>query len=294
MRAQALNLVRSLGSVAITPPPPPFPSAVLTATPLEVREVRGSDRILSGLMAALGLAAAPVAADIALVSAAADGSMFSETGEFANGAGDFIFAGQTDRGDNRRALIRFDAAAAVPAGSIVTGVTLTLHMSRTNTGPQVVSLHRALASWTEGATDAPGEEGSGWPAEPGDVSWTHRTLPDLEWATTGGEFDPVPTSTIFVGGVDFYEWSGASLISDVSAWLADPGANFGWILVGDETFTTTAKRFDSRTNPNESFRPVLRIEYTSIPAPGVSSVILAAAAAALTRRPIRGRRPFVE
>ena len=54
------------------------------------------------------------------------------------------------------------------------------------------------------------------------------------------------------------------MISDVQLWNDAPATNFGWILVGDESTIKTAKRLDSRENPNEGFRPLLRITYDVI------------------------------
>jgi hypothetical protein len=65
-----------------------------------------------------------------------------------------------------------------------------------------------------------------------------------------------------VGGVGFYTWeSNPALVADVQGWADDPDRNFGWILVGSESQNRTAKRFDSKENPTESFRPVLSLEY---------------------------------
>lgn len=242
------------------------------------------------LVAVLLLTPAIGRADIALLPAAADSTLYEEPfGFLANGAGDYFFAGKSDVGLMRRGIIRFDVASAVPDGAVITSAALVLHMSRTNTGPQVVSLHRTLASWTEGVTDAPGQEGTGQPTEPGDVTWAHRTFDNVFWSNLGGDFAPDPSATIFVGGVDFYEWSGEGVTADVANWAANSGENFGWILVGDEEFNTTAKRFDSRTNPEIEFQPVLRIEYIEVPAPATAGVLLGGTAVQFMRRARRAR-----
>ncbi|MGH7613747.1 MAG: hypothetical protein ACREMW_06870 [Gemmatimonadales bacterium] len=56
--------------------------------------------------------------------------------------------------------------------------------------------------------------------------------------------------------------STAQLVADVQGWLADPASNFGWILIGDESATATAKQFDSRESA-ASIRPELRVFFTS-------------------------------
>lgn len=57
------------------------------------------------------------------------------------------------------------------------------------------------------------------------------------------------------------------MLADIEAWRAEPSQNFGWIVVGDETATGTAKRFASRENPDVDLRPRLTIEYEVMPLP---------------------------
>lgn len=237
------------------------------------------------LLAGLAAVAAPTSAEVVDIPAAQDSTLYEEPfGTLANGAGEYFFAGRTDVGLIRRGVIRFDIASAIPDGSVITGATLTLHMSRTNTGPQFVSLHRAAASWVEGATDAPGEEGTGWPTEFDDVTWAHRLYDTLLWANPGGDFEPASSATTLVGGIDHYLWGGDGVAADVAAWAADPAANFGWAILGDEEFILTAKRFDSRSNPAAEFRPSLRIEYVPVPGPGACAALTVAAMCTFGRR----------
>src|SRR5215204_4062915 len=49
----------------------------------------------------------------------------------SNGAGEHCFAGRTDDGYIRRGVMAFNLTNAIPPGSIITSVTLTLYMSRT-------------------------------------------------------------------------------------------------------------------------------------------------------------------
>ena len=76
-------------------------------------------------------------------------------GSRSNGAGSYLFAGLTkgDGGDPpkvRRAVIAFDIAGNVPAGSIIQSATLTLEMSRTVVGAMTFDLHRLTSDWGEG------------------------------------------------------------------------------------------------------------------------------------------------
>ncbi|MCL4211824.1 MAG: hypothetical protein KJZ68_14310, partial [Phycisphaerales bacterium] len=60
-----------------------------------------------------------------------------------------------------------------------------------------------------------------------------------------------------------YTWGSTSgMVGDVQGWLDNPAANFGWVLIGNEAVSVTAKRFDSRENPVPENRPVLIVDYT--------------------------------
>ena len=195
----------------------------------------------------------------------ADGTLFQQDdGLLANGAGIYLFAGQTVQGDEslrlRRALLRFDIAGAVPAGSTVTGAELTLRMNRTISGGSIQTLHRVTSDWAEGADDAPGQEGGGTLATAGAATWIHTSFDTAFWTNPGGDFVAAPSATEVVSGFGTYQWDGPGMVADVQAW-ADGGDNFGWILIGDEDDAPTAKRFDSRESTNVSFRPALVITF---------------------------------
>jgi len=209
----------------------------------------------------LTLARAAAAGEVT-IPASRDNTMYAESGNESNGAGERFFSGTNGMSENRRALIRFDVAAAVPAGSTVTAVEMTLYMSRTNGGPYDISLHELTADWGEGTSNAPNGDGSGAPATTGDATWTKRFHPGTFWASNGGDFVPVASATTSVDQIAYYAWSGAGLVADVQGWLATPAQNFGWILINaNELDTPTAKRFDSRTNSDITTRPRLRIVY---------------------------------
>ena len=59
----------------------------------------------------------------------------------------------------------------------------------------------------------------------------------------------------------FYTWGSTSgMVADVQFWLKFPHRNFGWLLKGDES-QRSAKRFDSKDNPDPTRHPVLRVQY---------------------------------
>jgi hypothetical protein len=227
----------------------------------------------------------PARAEVVSLSPAADNTLYEDdAGALSNGAGERLFAGMTIMNARRRALIRFDFSP-IPAGSQITGVTLRMNMSRGGSALADVSLHRALAPWGEGASDAEAEEGIGAPAAPGDATWIHRAFSTTPWTAPGGDFDPLAASTVGVGGVGPATWpSTPLLVAQAQSMLDDPSMNFGWLLLGDETSVPpTAKRFDSREHPTMANRPVLEVSYI-IPAPGASAMLIATPALLRRRR----------
>ena len=189
--------------------------------------------------------------------------MYSESGSISNGAGEFLFAGQTAQPSLRRALIQFDVASAVPAGSTIQSVQLVLNMSMTVSNAQNVGLHRVNASWGEGASDAPGQEGGGASAMTNDATWTFRFFNTTSWTTAGGDFAPGASAVASVDQIGFYAWgSSAGMVADVQSWLDLPAQNFGWAIVGDESALSSAKRFDSRQNSVSANRPKLVVVYS--------------------------------
>lgn len=225
-------------------------------------------RTLALIGIAIGTISAHASANVITLQAQKDNTLFSESNALSNGAGDYIFSGITGMAATRRALIQFDVAAAVPAGSTINNVQLVLTMSMTISGPVDVELHRALASWGEGTSDAPGMEGMGDTATAGDATWSDRFFGTSQWSVPGGDFAPAVSSTVSVDANGAYRWpSTTNLIADVQGWLSSPSTNAGWLVRNaDEITIATAKRFNSRTNPTASQRPMLIVDFTP-PAP---------------------------
>ena len=189
-------------------------------------------------------------------------------GTLSNGAGEFIFAGVTRIGAVRRGLIAFDIAGNVPAGATVQEVTLTMNLSQTTAGPETVALHRVLADWGEGASDAIANEGKGAPAEPGDATWMRTGVGEATWESPGGDFVEAPSASVVATdkGQTFTWGPSEGMTADVQGWLDAPDTNAGWLLHGNEDGTRTAKRFDSRQNIEgfpEPQPPVLSVTYST-------------------------------
>lgn len=209
-------------------------------------------------LACCGLAfAVPVVADIVSLTPTKDNTLYEfvapslgETGPASNGAGVSLFVGRTNnKGPSiRRGLIAFDVAGAVPAGSTINSVQLVLNMTQTIAGAEPVDLHRLTADWGEGTSNATsGGGGGGAPATTGDATWLHTFFSTSSWATPGGDFSPTVSATEAVDDNGPYTWgSTAQMVADVQGWLDTPASNFGWILIGNESTSATAKRFDTR------------------------------------------------
>jgi len=184
-------------------------------------------------------------------------------GDVSNALGFHFFAGETAMGELRRGVLAFDIAGSIPPGSTITGVTLSLNCSRVfNDTARTVELHKLLADWGEGTSDAPGEEGDGAPATPNDATWRHRFFDVTFWAMEGGDFSAIVSASQSVGPVGFYTWNSTQMVADVQSWLDNPASNFGWLVLGDESGSGTAKRFDTRESASP---PVLTIEFTPAP-----------------------------
>ncbi len=194
----------------------------------------------------------------------ADATLIEEsTGALANGADPNFFAGRTAQtvGDSvRRALIRFDIAAAIPSGAQVTSASLSLYMSKTRNSSQTMSLYRILSDWNEGTSA--GSSAGGF-AVAGDVTWLHTSFPSQFWGSAGGDYSPTVSASRSVSGIGFYQWgSTAQMVTDVQNWLDSPSTSHGWMLKGNEAASITSKRFESRESATAVRRPMLTINYT--------------------------------
>lgn len=248
----------------------------------------------AGILVSICCAAA--SADTAVLAPVADASIFGELAARNNAAGvaDGLFSGLTASLAPRRALLRFDLGAALPAGSIVDSLTLRLHLSQTRAGSTNFALHRVVAAWGEGTTGGGGGGGGGGqgaPATAGAATWVNRFHDTVPWAAAGGDFLSTPSAVATVAdGVGYYQWASTpALVADAGQWLTDPSTDFGWALIGTEAgVNRTAGRFDSRESATADFRPRLTVTY-AVPEPSMGTIVIAGGAAALLGRRRRRR-----
>jgi len=234
----------------------------------------------------------PLAAETVTLNPVADTAMMSLSPDNNFGRLPHIPAGAlaNNPGEVARALFRFDVAAAVPAGAVITAVSLRVQVSKEAIGgtADTAGLHRLLVDWAEGTKTA---LTLGSAATPGDSNWIWREMPNTQWGAPGGQagvdFTAAASSSVVWDGVGAYTFpSSPALVADVQAWMDNPAANHGWLVKSAAETGRTAKRIVSRESPVASQRPQLTIEFTLPPAaaPLISSMKLTGADAELMFR----------
>jgi spore coat protein A len=225
---------------------------------------------LLALLPLLGDASAVTAATVVL-NPVADNTIFHgeiSSDDFTDnscGAGQGLYAGVTLRGFIRRALLRFDVAAAIPPGSTIDAVTLTLDVGlTTDTLDTTMMLHPVLQAWGEGTVDCwIFGKGKGLEADAGDATWLDAKFQQVTW-TSPGAWDGISAASASAlvpveGGAVWDSAADPALKSDVQSWLDAPSGNHGWLVVDAELRDQSTRRFGSREG---SVPPVLQIEFT--------------------------------
>ncbi len=176
-------------------------------------------------------------------------TIYEET-NLSNGAGNYIFAGKNAGNNARRALLSFDLSS-LPSDANITDVTLTLNMNQTIAGATNVNLYDTSKIWGQGTSDAGGGEGGGAPSTLNDASWNCSFNNgsggcNTAWTNPGGDFNSSLIASIVVNNIAIYNWTSTNMITSVQNWVDNPSLNFGWIVIGDESSATTAKRFHAK------------------------------------------------
>lgn len=211
-------------------------------------------------------------ADILSFTSVSDNTLLEDsTGSLSNALGGGVFAGVTNSGEKRRALVRFDLST-IPAGSTITSVTLRMNCEQSSGVAAPFSVHRVTASWGEGTSNG-GLSGGGAASTTGDATWIHRFFNTENWTTPGGDFISTASASINIQDLGFYEWTGAGLVADAQAWVNDPEMNFGLLIKSNEVASRTGKRFGSRETSIPDRIPKLIVEFTPVPAPGALALL---------------------
>jgi len=213
---------------------------------------------------AAGLLALRASGVVVSLTSAKDNTLVeSATGSLSNGAGDGFFAGTTAQSpgfNKRRGLVAFDLAA-LPSNAVLNAVSVTLTSVKAQSVSNV-SLHLAQKGWGEGTSDAGPTGGGGTTSAPGDATWIHTFYSNQFWTNAGGDFAVTPSATASMG-FGPATFASAQLTADVSGWLTNPAANFGWEVLGVESTIATAKRIATHESFEEDARPKLTIDYSA-------------------------------
>ena len=200
-----------------------------------------------------------------VLNASADNTIYQNFPANSNARGENFFSGNNGGNSPRRALLKFNIAAVVPAGSAITAVTLTLNCNISRAIADNVSLYKLITDWGEGTSNASASgDGGGAPATINDATWPNNFFPASNWITPGGDYTATASAGTSISGSGFYTWSTAGMIADVQNWLNNSATNFGWILLCNETTPATARRFASRENATVANRPTLSVTYSAV------------------------------
>ena len=161
------------------------------------------------------------------------------------GAATTLLAGEDGTGGAAQLLIKFDNLVGsgtnqIPAGSTITGVTLTMQITTqaTFTNPSF-DFHRMLTTWTGAST---------WGSMGGGVS-------------AGSGYSNTVDGTITESGTgSFSITNNANMIASVQAWVNNPSSNYGWWTSNGGYSSRIA--FASAENGTVASRPKLVVTYT--------------------------------
>lgn len=207
----------------------------------------------------------------------ADTTLFEVKPTNSIGGVEWISSGTTQNYTRNRALLKFDVAGALPAGSRIAGVTLTVRVTqvpRDGYNGTSFSLRRMLVSWGEGTNRVadPQAPGFGSPASPGDATWNHRFSHSTNtWTTPGGEegvdYSASSSALAVIESIDSYSFESFPMANeDVQLWLDQPELNFGWMIKSEsEEVNFTARRFGSRELGDPVTSPLLNIIFQAPP-----------------------------
>ncbi|HMQ68922.1 MAG TPA: DNRLRE domain-containing protein [Ignavibacteria bacterium] len=192
-----------------------------------------------------------------------DNTLYEDAGGMiSNGRGKYMFAGKSNTGLIRRALLNFLAIEFFPPCTKVLSVNLKLHLAGGNPENKTIEVRKVLERWGQGNSNAPGLEEDGTAASSYDATWLHRYYNTDLWSSPGGVYSGIVSTSATVGGPGYYNFNSTpELVADFQSWLDNPSDEFGWILIGDETSDSTAKRFHTADADTIEFQPEVTVIY---------------------------------
>jgi len=246
----------------------------------------------------------------------------------SDGSGISFSAGWTggQKTQIQRGLIQFDLSA-LPSGANIISVSLDLYVTSVPARAYRDNLFWLVA--VTGLSQPWGEGGSNdtntFP-QPPDATWFHSQYDPSNPGTPASHVDAAgkwkpfaagaagfwpehegylgadrlqgtepflsPASSQSVGrSVGYVTWSTSQMLADVQQWASNPGANFGWIVVGEEWIQPVPEqsdpsskrefcsREDTRIIDGRSVAPKLTVTYTDVPEPAAWLLCLSGAVA---------------
>jgi hypothetical protein len=157
----------------------------------------------------------------------------------------------------QRNLIQFNLAG-IPANAVINNAKLRLVKKSGSNSSLFISAHRITSQWTEGTYGCRGGNGA--------ASWNER-LDNVNWSSSGGDYESTSASSIVVGGNGTYEWDLKNLVQD---WVNGTYPNYGVLMKFLIENANAEKEFATREGYS-SDRPKLLITYT-LP-PNLTSVV---------------------
>jgi len=222
-------------------------------------------------VAILSLIASAARADMVTLSAAKDATIYAESGDKANGQGEFNVFGRTAGREGttlRRLLLQFDLPIGngqneIPAGSTITNVSLMITIQRVNSAfPHSYGLFELEESWQEGPTDPEPDDAKGGAAQSGDVTWSHSDYDTVTW-TPGGAIATNADDTQIIPDVGTATFSSAFMVSTVQDWLDGTVGNHGWLIKAQDESAAASTRLVASRDAN-SGAPELVIEFDPV------------------------------
>ncbi|MBL4769590.1 MAG: DNRLRE domain-containing protein [Planctomycetes bacterium] len=217
---------------------------------------------LTACVASIAASSAAAQFTSIVIPATQDNTLYeSATGANSNGAGMSGYTGGNSGGSKRRYLVQFDVAGVVPPAADILFAELRVYCINVPGGAtnDTYETHRMLAAWGEGTSSG---SGGGAPSTPGDATWIHTFFPGSNWATPGGDFDPVGSAGADINSFGFFTLSSVELRDEVEGFRDNPASNFGWMIKANSEGIKTARGIASRENTTANLPPTLRVVYS--------------------------------
>lgn len=194
--------------------------------------------------------------------ASKDNSLFSEANNLSNGVGNGIFAGRTGGGNLRRALLQFPINQ-IPKNVHIDSIQLSLNCDNARSNA-TFNMYRVLSNWGEGTSVGNSNGGKGGTATINDATWTNSFYNTQNWKTPGGDFNKDSLVCSFIS-IQYGQnnFTSPKLLENVRHWYNNSYDNFGWIILGDESDSYTAHKFDSRETTTGN-PPKLKVYYSTL------------------------------